>query len=148
MRYESSNSGLLSVDMVKSGDKIIILEEAVSKFVAEKQKTYWNVKVEIPNGEHKLAGLMDSALDAFSAKWGGETTEWIGRQALVSIKQSKSTGNDYIWLTPCDDERIDIDVRFVQEHKDAVAKQATVPAEPVKGIEYPKEDINPADIPF
>ena len=55
--YKSSNSGLLAPSMVKDGDKLIIMENAYSTFSEKAQKVYWNAKVQLPNGEHKLAGL-------------------------------------------------------------------------------------------
>lgn len=69
--YKSTNSGLLAVTMVKEGDKLVLLEDAYSTFSEKAQKTYWNVKVELPDGTHKLAGLMDSVCDEFAKLWGG-----------------------------------------------------------------------------
>lgn len=123
--------------MVKDGDKIIIIEDAYSSFNAAKQTTYWNAKVQLPDGSHKLAGLMESVCDAFASKWGDETSAWTGHTAIVSIKTSKA-GNPYIMLTPTDDP-----VVAVQK-----VEAAPAPVAQVDTIEYPEETINPDDIPF
>lgn len=130
--YKSKNSGILSVNDVKEGDKIILLEPAYEQFSEAKQKSYWNCKVHLPNGTDKIAGLMDSVCDAFAAKWGGNTDEWVGRTVLVNIKAAKSTGNPYIFLTPTDDPKVDMPKQVAD----------------LNTIEYPTEEIDPADIPF
>lgn len=156
MEYKSTNSGLLAPAMVKSGDKLIILEDAYSTFSEKQQKTYWNCKVVLPDGSHKLAGLMESACDAFAAKWGGDTKEWTGHVVEVEIKTSKA-GNPYIWLKTTDDEKADVEKLKADKAKkdfdeiEARAKANGVddkPSEDIPTIEYPTEEINPEDIPF
>lgn len=149
MEYKPSNSGLLAVSMVKEGDKLLLIEDAYSTFSAEKQKTYWNVKVELPDKSHKLAGLMESMCDKFAAAWGGDTSKWTGHTVIVALKTSKA-GNPYIMLSPSDDPIVDMEARRKAEFQAGVAEQeaknAANPPEP--GIEYPTEQINPDDIPF
>lgn len=149
MEYVPQNSGILAVSMVKAGDKILILEEATSKFVPANQKTYWNVKVELPDKTHKLAGLMDSICDEFAKAWGNNTVNWIGHTAVVEIKKSKS-GNPYIMLKPTNDPVVDIEALRVEKYKEDVAKIQEKNEESGNGnvIEYPEEEINPDDIPF
>lgn len=148
MKYESKNSGLLSIGHVKTGDKLLILENAYSVFSESKQKTYWNVKVELPNKEHKLAGLMDSTCDQFAEKWGEMTENWTGHTCVVQIKTSKS-GNDYITLIPTDDLKVDIEANRVEAYKKDVARiEKENEGVDDKKIEYPKDDIDPNDIPF
>jgi hypothetical protein len=136
--YKSKNSGLLMVDNVKEGDKIILLEPAYEQFSEAKQKSYWNCKVELPDGSQKLAGLMDSVCDKFADKWGSNTDEWAGRTALVNIKTSKA-GNPYIMLVPTDEPKINLSTKTVISENPKVAGT---------NIEYPKNDVNPEDIPF
>jgi hypothetical protein len=134
--YISTNSGILTVDNVKEGDKLVIIEDAYSTFNEAKQKTYWNCKVMLPNKTEKLAGLMDSTCDKFVTSFGKMTGDWTGHTVVVSIKQSKA-GKDYIVLTPTDDPIVE-----------TVEEQVAPAVEPVKGVEYPKNEINPEDIPF
>lgn len=134
MEYKSRNNGLLKVTDVKDNDKIVIVEPAYEQFSEAKQKSYWNCKVKIPNGETKLAGIMDSTMDTFAGKWGSETNDWVGNVATVAIKTSKA-GTPYITLIPTD-EKTEIAKNVVK----------SVPLE--DGVVYPTEDINPADIPF
>lgn len=134
--YKSRNSGLLQVTDVKDGDKIILMEPAYEQFSEAKQKSYWNCKVKLPNGTEKLAGLMDSACDAFASKWGGNTDGWAGHTAIVNIKKSKA-GNDYISLIPSDDKAIA--VTYDKKEPDT-NDPSQFPAS--------ADDVNPADIPF
>lgn len=145
MEYKSQNSGLLAVSMVKSGDKLVILADAYSTFSEKAQKTYWNCKVALPDGTHKLAGLMDSTCDEMAKKWGNSTENWTGHTLVVEIKTSKS-GNPYIKMTPTDDPIIDVSTLVTEEEEKEVAEKP--PVEAKKPIEYPKEEINPDDIPF
>ncbi len=135
MEYISQNSGLLTPSLVKEGDKLILAEDAYSTFSETKQKTYWNVKVQLPDGSKKLAGLMESTCDKFLEKWGKMTQDWTGHTVEVSIKTSKA-GNPYIVLSPTDDPKVD------------VIKEEVSATEESTGIEYPTEVINPDDIPF
>lgn len=147
--YKPSNSGLLAVSMVKDGDKLLLIEDAYSTFSELRQQTYWNVKVELPDKTHKLAGLMESVCDKFAAAWGNDTAKWTGHTAVVAIKTSKA-GNPYIMLSPSDEPVVDMEARRKEEFQKSVkeqeAKNAANP--PEKGIEYPTEQINPDDIPF
>lgn len=157
MEYKPTNDGLLAASMVKAGDKLIIISDAYSTFNEPRQKTYWNCKVQLPDGTHKLAGLFDSACDAFAAKWGTETGKWTGHTVLVEIRTAKASGNPYIWLTPTDDEIVDVvalnaeqesdgesDIQIASEGDGVEAK----PKDAGKKVEYPKDKINPDDIPF
>jgi hypothetical protein len=144
MEYKPSNSGLLAVSMVKEGDKLLIIEDAYSVFNAEKQKTYWNAKVELPDGSHKLAGLMETVCDQFAAVWGNDTAKWTGRTAIVSIKTSKA-GNPYIWLTPAAIAAVDISQRNIDNAAKVSAEHL---ADELPAIEYPENDIDPNSIPF
>ena len=107
MEYKSERAGLLTADSVKDGDKLVITSDAYSTFNATKQKTYWNCKVKLPSGAERLAGLMDSACDAFAAKWGNKTEDWTGHTVVVTLKVSKA-GSPYIVLAPADDAKIDV----------------------------------------
>lgn len=137
--YKSKNSGLLVVENVKEGDKIVLLEPAYEQFSEAKQKSYWNCKVKLPDGTEKLAGLMDSVCDSFAAKWGSDTDGWAGHTARVVIKTAKSSGNPYIMLIPTDDKKVETSMPITGP-KEESSKTDT--------IEYPSEDINPEDIPF
>lgn len=130
--YKPKNAGLLQVTDVKEGDRIIMIEGAFETFSEAKQKSYWNCRVELPNKQIKLAGLMDSACEAFANKWGTNTDEWAGRTLIVNIKTSKA-GNPYITYTATDEKRVEVPLK-----------------EGVRTIEYPDagQTINPADIPF
>ena len=144
MEYKSSNSGLLSPAMIKTGDKLIILEPAYSTFNEARQTTYWNAKVQLPDSTHKLAGLFESACDQFAAKWGGETNGWVGHTILCTIKVAKS-GSDYIQMSPTDDAVVDVtppEVEGETQINQAPKKDY------LKTIEYPTEEISPEDIPF
>lgn len=128
MEYKSKNNGLLRVEDVKEGDKIVLMEPAYEQFSEAKQKSYWNCKVKLPNGTEKLAGLMDSSCEAFAAKWGGNTDNWAGQTVTVALKTSKA-GNTYITLVPTDESKIEAGIPVIQREEDI-------------------NDINPADIPF
>ncbi len=122
MEYKPKNSGILKVEDVKEGDKIVMLEPAYEIFSEAQQKTYWNVKVKLPNGDEKLAGLMDSACDAFAKRWGNNTDDWAGHSVFVNLKTSK-TGKQYIALVPIDEPKVEVAVE-------------------------PTDDVKPEDIPF
>ena len=142
MEYVSKNKGLLSVDQVKTGDKLVILE--VSTYFNEKsQEDKWNVKVELPNKLHKMSSPMDTTMDAMADKWGKMTEDWVGHTLLVEVRHSEKKNVDYIWLTPTDDPKVEIpkvDLKAAAE----VSRQSGGSS----GIEYPTEEINPDDIPF
>lgn len=131
--YKSKNSGILSVNDVKEGDKIVLAEPAYEKFVEAQQKSYWNCKVVLPDGTVKLAGLMDSTCDAFASKWGSNTDGWAGRTAIVKFKTSKA-GNLYISLVPTDEPATTVDASM-QSKKPEAPQDA-------------EQEINPEDIPF
>ena len=143
MLYESTNTGLLNPTMVKDGDKLILVEPAYSTFSEKAQKVFWNVKVQLPDGSHKLAGIMDMVGDEFAKAWGGDTNDWAGRTVIVEIRTAKSTGNPYIVMKPAPDAKID---PATLVSKKEVKAQAEI--KPVEKVPYPTEDINPADIPF
>ena len=135
VEYIKTNSGILSPSDVKDGDKLVIVEDAYSTFNETKQKTYWNCKVKLPNGDIKLAGLMDSTCDKFVDAYGKMTGDWTGHTVEVAIKLAKASGNPYIVLTPTDDPIVDVMIEQVAPT-------------PTKGAEYPNDDIDPNDIPF
>lgn len=144
MEYTPSNSGLLNASMVKDGDRLILVEDAYSTFSEPKQKTFWNVKVQLPNGEHKLAGIMDMVGDEFVKAWGGDTKMWTGHVVIVEIRTAKSSGNQYIVMKPSDEPVIKIEGQVAspeQVSKEHIAKTGG-------SVAYPTEQINPDDIPF
>jgi hypothetical protein len=147
--YKSTNTGLLSPSMVKTGDKLIIIEDAYSTFSETKQQVYWNAKMQLPDGTHKLAGLFESACDEFVKVWGKMTADWTGHTIMVEIKTSKA-GNSYIVMTPSDDPRMDMEkIRKEKFEKDVAKQEAENKLNPPPApIEYPSEQINPDDIPF
>lgn len=138
MEYKPSNSGILNPSMLKTGDRLIILEAAYQTFVEAKQATYWNVKVQLPDGSQKLTGLFESACDLFAAKWGNKTEQWVGHAVEVEIRTSQA-GNPYIVMSPTDASVVTVTVTTPAPKPVATAE---------KPIEYPQEDINPNDIPF
>lgn len=131
--YKPKNSGILSVNDVKEGDKVVLAEAAYEKFSEANQKSYWNCKVILPNGTTKLAGLMDRTCDAFATKWGTNTDGWAGRSAIVNLKTSKA-GNLYINLVPTDEPAVKVD-------ESMASNQPETPKDA-------EESINPEDIPF
>lgn len=135
--------------MVNEGDKLLILEDAYSTFSETKQKTYWNCKVELPDGSHKLAGLMEMVCEEFAKKWGSMTEKWTGHTIQVALKTSKS-GVKYMTFIPTDDPIVDIEAKRVEQYKKDVEVQQSKNEESGNGntIEYPKEEIDPNDIPF
>jgi hypothetical protein len=139
MKYESKNQGLLSVEMVKAGEKLIILEIG-TYFSDKRQIDVYQLKVELPNKLHKMCSPMDTCLDLMADKWGSEDMNaWIGRTLIVEIRTSKTKGTDYLWFVPSDDPQV------------VIAKTETPPVveqKPVEKIPYPTEEINPDDIPF
>ena len=143
MLYESQNTGLLNPTMVKNGDKLILIEPAYSTFSEKAQKVFWNVKVQLPDGSHKLAGIMDMVGDGFAKAWGGDTNDWVGRTVTVEIRTAKSTGNPYIVMNPADDAKVDVSGMVTKSET-----ETKVVKDQGKPIEYPTEQINPDDIPF
>lgn len=141
MQFKPANNGLLNPTMVKDGDKIILIEEAYSTFVEKKQTTYWNAKVQLPDGSHKLASLFDSTCEEMSKKWGTDTAGWVGHTLVVKIKNAKTSGNPYVFLTPTDDEVVAVAPAAKKEDQPA-------PADKLPTIQYPTDDIHPDDIPF
>ena len=114
--------------MVQNGDRIKILEEAYQTHSERTGKDYWNVKVELPDGSHKLAGILAMTGDLFVEAWGSETKNWIGKEAEVEIKNGFN--NDYIVLHPVAEEP---DMAIADEEEMVAAKP-------------PK--IEPKDLPF
>lgn len=140
VEYKSQNVGLLLVDNVKEGDKLVLIEDAYVQFSESKQKNYWNCKVKLPDGTIKLAGLMETSCDKFAEKWGKMTGDWTGHTAQVNIKISKA-GNQYIFLIPTDDPIVDVIV-------EQVMPMNVAPKNDNEGVSYPEASINPNDIPF
>lgn len=139
MKYISQNQGLLSVEMVKAGDKIIILEVG-TYFSDKRQIDVYQLKVELPNKLHKMCSPMDTCLDLMADKWGSEDMgAWIGHTLTIEIRTSKTKGTDYLWFVPSDDPKVEV----VKKETAPIAEQ-----KPVEKTPYPKEDINPDDIPF
>ena len=101
MKYIPQNNGLLSINDVKQNDKITILDEAC--ITMSKGKEYWNCKIELQDGTHKLAGVGGITGDLFNDAWGDETRNWIGKVATVDIRVSYE-GKSYIVLVPVKDE--------------------------------------------
>jgi hypothetical protein len=134
MEYVSTRSGLLAVGQVKTGDTVIILDETKSTFSDKQQKTYWNCKVSLPNGEHKIAGLMESTCDEMSNKWGTKTENWIGHTLKCEIKMSKA-GNEYILLKTTDEPVVDVNILKIESE-----------VAPTSGQEYPENTGD--EIPF
>ena len=100
MKYQSKSAGLLSVENVKDGEIIKIVENPYESFSEAKQQTYLNCKVEIADGTHKLASIDGNfGADRFSEMWGDDTEKWVGHSAKVEIRTSKA-GNPYIVLIP------------------------------------------------
>lgn len=132
MKYTSQNDGILGLAHVKQGDIVWILEEAF-----QNNKGYWNTKVGLPNGDHKLAGVGGITGDLFKEAWGEETKDWINKAATVDIRFSNNTGNNYIVLIPAP-----------QSAPAAPKRPETAP----DGfpIELPpgEERIDPKDVPF
>ena len=100
MKYQSQNSGLLSIEHIKDGDILKIIEEAYMTVSKSNNKEYWNAKVELPDGSHKLANVGGITGDLFMDAWGDETQNWAGKLVKVDIRISKATGNEYIVLVP------------------------------------------------
>lgn len=142
--YISTNSGFLTVDSVKSGDRVLIMEDAYSQFSEKAQKTYWNCKVELSDGTTKLTSLMDSVCDQLVKRWGKMTGDWTGHYLEVEIRTAKSSGNPYIWLTPVDGEKVNLDLK----RKEKADKEAANLPPQEKPIEYLEAEISPEDIPF
>jgi hypothetical protein len=140
MEYIPSQTGLLKPEMLNTGDRIIIIEPAYSTFNEARQTTYWNAKVQMPDGSHKLAGLFESACDAFAQKWGGMTEKWVGHTIQVEKKTAKS-GNEYLVMTPTDEPIVSLEPKLQPtENIDNPAAS--------KGIKYPADEVDPNDIPF
>jgi hypothetical protein len=105
MKYESQNAGLLKIEDVKQGMRIVIVDEA---YVTDKgEKRFWNVKVELPDGTHKLYGMNNMTGENFLKTWGEETKEWIGKSATVDIREARSTGNTYFVLVPFEQQDVE-----------------------------------------
>lgn len=146
MIYKSKNAGLLSMDNVKDGDKVKIIEDAYESFSEAKQQTYVNVKVELADGTHKLASIDGNfGADRFSEMWGDETTKWIGHFAKVSVKVARS-GNPYLILTPIAGEAEPVASGLSDEEKKRIVELRKAANEPAP-VEYP-DGVNPDDIPF
>lgn len=149
MEYISKNQGLLSAEMVKTGDKLVVLE--VTTYFSEKQQIdKWNIKVELPNKLHKLYSPMDTILDAMADKWGKETNEWTGHTIEVELRTSKKTGNLYIWTKTTDLPKVDLEAIRVANYKEEVkkAQESGVESAGGKSVPYPQDTISPDDIPF
>lgn len=147
MKIAKKNDGILSVEQIKTGDKLIILEPAYENFVESKQVTYINCKVELPNGDHKLASFFDTACNLFIDKWGEESESWVGHTIDCEIKTSKA-GKPYIVMTPSDDPIVKIEAETKVVADDSTDVSAKHIAKTGGKVEYPSETINPDDIPF
>jgi hypothetical protein len=85
-----------------------IIEDAYSTISQTNGKEYWNAKVELPDGSHKLASVGGITGDLFTKAWGDETGNWTGHFAEVDIRESKVTGNKYIVLVPSKKEPVEL----------------------------------------
>jgi hypothetical protein len=156
MKYESQNNGLLSVDHVEQGTVITIIEEAYMTTSQSTGKEYWNAKVELPDGSHKLANVGGITGDLFEEAWGSETRNWIDKRATVDIRTSKNTGNSYIVLVLVQNadnkapKRVE-PLRSGYAQSDRIAAERgemNKPMEPITNFPEDGGDINVADIPF
>jgi|TARA_R100001530_G_scaffold1410_2_gene2569 hypothetical protein len=87
--YKNPNPGLLKAEDVKEGDRVRILEEAYSSYNEEKDRTYWNMKVEISEDVRKLAGIYGESGDNMAKAWGTDTKKWIDKTVEIGIKDGK-----------------------------------------------------------
>lgn len=130
--WQPKNSGILSAQDIKDGDLVKFLEQPYDN------KGYTNVKVELPDGKHKLGSISDMSGDNLAKEWGSEMSLWQGRFARVFVKTSK-TGKPYIVFYPTEEKS------GLTEEEKAVLKQAR--ENEMKNRED-LSDVKPEDIPF
>lgn len=146
MEFKRSNSGLLSTEMVKTGDRMTILEPAFS--IEKNGMTYWNMKVEMQDGTHKLASPMESCCELFAKAWGGFTEKWVGHIIEVEIRMSKA-GTPYMWLFPANlGVKSEMDIASDANDVDTANHATNASQSSTGGVTYPTEKINAKDIPF
>lgn len=78
------------------------------------------------------------------------TEDWTGHTVTVTIKTAKTSGNPYLSFIPTDEPKIDLEEKRVEQFRKDVKEQQEKNEEAGNGkvIEYPKEEIDPNDIPF
>lgn len=97
MEWKKKNNGILTPDMIADGERIKLLEEPYES------GSFTNVKVELPDGSHKLGSISDISGDRLSEVWGSDMSKWVGREVQVSIRVGKNSGKPYIVLLPTED---------------------------------------------
>ena len=137
MEYKSANSGILNIKDVEDGMKLRIIGEAYINHSEKYDKDFWNVKVELPDGTHKLGSLNKISGDNFLKNWGSETKDWLGRFFIIRIRESRNTGNLYMVFETTEDRESIVS----EEELRSDSREETK-------VEYPKNDINPDEIPF
>lgn len=100
----------LKSDDIKTGEIIIIKNEG--EFVDDnfnEGKKVLEILVELPNGSELIAKPNKTSVSALSdlenGGWGDDVANWVGKQAIVEIKQEvvKGEDRDVIYLIPNDD---------------------------------------------
>ena len=143
MKYQSQNDGLLSLKHVTHGMRLKIVEDAYVTASATNGKEYWNAKVELPDGSHKLANVGGITGDLFVEAWGMETQDWVGKYVHVDIRTSRNTGNEYIVLVPAVD-----DAQTVKDGKLAEKEKPVIDLAQVADEQEEDGRINSDEIPF
>jgi hypothetical protein len=158
MEYSKARGGKWTdVKQLKDGMKARILDECVrqeSSFKDEdgNAKTENIAKVQFQGIAEPLNTRLNwttigGLIDAF----GKESTEWIGHVLTVRIMRALVGGTmrSIVYLVPDGFELGENDEgRLEVRRADDVAREPAAASASSSGIDYPKDDINPDDIPF
>lgn len=106
---EYKKGSWLKADDVNTGDLITFKSDG--EFVPDnfnEGKEVLEILVELPDGRELLAKPNKTSVNALSAVWGDDVEGWVGKQAIVEVKDEVVNGTDRkaIYLTPNEDEEV------------------------------------------
>lgn len=100
-----SQANFLTAKTVKTGDILTVKDEGqweASKFLKDdgSPSQQFNMRVDY-KGEEKTVKFIKASRDAFFAKFGDETKDWIGKCGQITLIPS-TNGKQSIWIQPVD----------------------------------------------
>lgn len=101
----STGAQFLTSKTVKTGEIVTIKDEGqweASKFLKDdgSPSQQFNMTVDF-KGEEKRVKFIKASRDAFFAKFGDETKDWIGKEGQITLIPS-TNGKQSIWIQPAD----------------------------------------------
>lgn len=71
---------------IENGDEVRLLDEGqiVERVFKGEKRTVFEINVQLPNGDTKLATLNKTSRKILSDAYGLDTAKWVGRKALIT----------------------------------------------------------------